>query len=103
MTARELEAIGLNKVPASTVEQVKSLDVHECLYKTLDVPGRFIRSWPFHVIVGQPAGPERGYHVVGARCIPAMGLIMAATQRSGVSPVPATLIMRRRSLPGLVL
>ena len=52
VTARELEAIGLNRVPASTVEQVKTLDVHECLYKTFDVPGRFIRSWPFHAIVG---------------------------------------------------
>ena len=53
MTARELEAIGLNRVPTSTVEQIKTLDVHECLYKTFDVPGRFIRSWPFHAIVGQ--------------------------------------------------
>ena len=53
VTARELEAIGLNRVPTSTVEQIKTLDVHECLYKTFDVPGRFIRSWPFHAIVGQ--------------------------------------------------
>ena len=53
VTARELEAIGLNRVPASTVEQVKTLDVHECLYHTFDVPGRFIRSWPFHAIVGR--------------------------------------------------
>ena len=53
VTARELEAIGLSRVPASTVEQVKTLDVQECLYKTFDVPGRFIRSWPFHAILGQ--------------------------------------------------
>ena len=48
MTARELESIGLSKVAASTVERVKALDVHECLYKTLDVPGRFMRTLPFY-------------------------------------------------------
>ncbi len=46
VTARELESIGLSKVAASTVEKVKALDVHECLYKTLDVPGRFMRTLP---------------------------------------------------------
>ena len=50
VTARELESIGLSKVASSTVERVKSLDVHECLYKTLDVPGRFIRTLPFYSI-----------------------------------------------------
>ena len=48
VTGRELESIGLTKVAASTVERVKTLDVHECLYKTLDVPGRFIRGLPFY-------------------------------------------------------
>ena len=52
VTPRELEAIGLNRVVSSTVEQVKSLDVHECFYKTLDVPGRFMRAEPFYQIVG---------------------------------------------------
>ena len=50
VTPRELESIGLSKVPASTVERVKALDVHECLYKTLDVPGRFMRTLPFYSI-----------------------------------------------------
>ena len=48
VTARELESIGLSKVAAATVEKVKALDVHECLYKTLDVPGRFMRTLPFY-------------------------------------------------------
>ena len=52
VTPRELESIGLNRVASSTVEKVKSLDVHHCLYKTLDVPGRFMRSLPFYEIVG---------------------------------------------------
>ena len=52
VTPRELESIGLNKVASSTVEKVKSLDVHHCLYKTLDVPGRFMRAVPFYEVVG---------------------------------------------------
>ena len=50
VTARELESIGLNRVANSTVERLKELDVHECLYKTLDVPGRFMRTTPFFAI-----------------------------------------------------
>ena len=51
VTPRELESIGLNRVVSSTVEKVKSLDLHQCLYKTLDVPGRFVRAVPFYEIV----------------------------------------------------
>ena len=52
VTPRELESIGLNRVASSTVEKVKSLDVHQCLFKTLDVPGRFMRAAPFYEVVG---------------------------------------------------
>ena len=52
VTPRELESIGLNKVARSTVERLKELDVHECLYKTMDVPGRFMRTTPFYSISG---------------------------------------------------
>ena len=52
VTPKELESIGLNRVASSTVEKVKSLDVHQCLYKTLDVPGRFMRAAPFYEIAG---------------------------------------------------
>ena len=51
VSAKDLQSIGLNRVAASTVETVKTLDVHHCLYKTLDVPGRFMRAAPFHEIV----------------------------------------------------
>lgn len=47
VTLKELQSIGLSQVSSSMVERVKSLDVHQCLYKTLDVPGRFIRALPF--------------------------------------------------------
>ena len=48
---KELQSIGLNRVATSIVERVKSLDVHQCLYKSLDVPGRFMRATPFYEIV----------------------------------------------------
>ena len=56
VTPRELESIGLNRVASSMVEGVKSLDVHQCLYKTFDVPGRFIKGVPFYEIVGDERG-----------------------------------------------
>ena len=52
VTSRDLQSIGLNRVSPSTVDAVKSLDVHHCLYKTLDVPGRFMQALPFYEIVG---------------------------------------------------
>ena len=53
VTPRELESIGLNRVTPSTVEKVKDLDVHECLYKTLDVPGRLMRTLPFYAMLAK--------------------------------------------------
>lgn len=50
VSTRELEAIGLSQVSAATVDRVKALDVHHCLFKTLDVPGRFIRGLPFYEV-----------------------------------------------------
>ena len=53
VTPRELQSIGLSRVSPSVVERVKSQDVHQCLFKTLDVPGRFMRSRPFYEISRQ--------------------------------------------------
>ena len=53
VTSKELQSIGLNKVADSTVDKVKALDVHQCLFKTLDVPGRFMRTLPFYEIVDE--------------------------------------------------
>lgn len=50
VTSKELQSIGLSKIASSTVERVKSLEVHQCLFKTLDVPGRFMRGIPFYEI-----------------------------------------------------
>ena len=54
VSSRDLQSIGLNRVASSTIETVKSLDVHQCLYKTLDVPGRFMRALPFYEIAEAP-------------------------------------------------
>ncbi len=47
ITSRELGAIGLNNTGPSVVARIKSQDVHQCLFKTLDVPGRFMKGVPF--------------------------------------------------------
>ena len=47
---QELGALGLNDTSSlpQMVERIKSLRVHECLYKTHDVPGEFIMGAPFY-------------------------------------------------------
>ena len=52
VTQRELQSIGLSRVSPSIVERVKSQEVHQCLFKTLDVPGRFMRGRAFYEIGG---------------------------------------------------
>ncbi|MET2833050.1 hypothetical protein [Mesorhizobium shangrilense] len=54
VTVRELDAIGLSNVGPSMIDRVKSLDVHQCLFKTLDVPGRFMRGTPFYELLNDP-------------------------------------------------
>ena len=50
VTRKELQSIGLSTVSPSIIERVKSQEVHQCLYKTLDVPGRFMRGRAFYEI-----------------------------------------------------
>jgi hypothetical protein len=47
VTVKELEGIGLTGVSADVVDTIKSLNCHECLFKTLDVDGKVIRATPF--------------------------------------------------------
>ena len=53
VTARELQSIGLSRVTPSIIDRVKSLEVHECLFKTLDMNGRFMRGRPFYEMAKQ--------------------------------------------------
>ena len=47
LSVKDLEGIGLSGVSSDLVDAVKSLDCHECLFKTLGVDGRIIRATPF--------------------------------------------------------
>ncbi len=47
VTVKELEGIGLTGVSADVVDTIKSLNCHECLFKTLNVDGKVIRATPF--------------------------------------------------------
>lgn len=47
LRVKDLEAIGLIDVDGDLVDAVKSLNCHECLFKTLGFDGKIIRATPF--------------------------------------------------------
>lgn len=47
VTIKELEGIGLTNVNPDVVDKIKTLECHQCLYKTLGVDGKVIRATPF--------------------------------------------------------
>ncbi len=53
ITVRELEGVGLSRVDASLVERIKALACHECLYKSLNTNGEFIKGIPFYELIKQ--------------------------------------------------
>ncbi len=53
VTVKELESLGLPHVDSSTAQRIKSLECHECLYKTFGVDGQFIRATPFYELMRQ--------------------------------------------------
>ena len=57
VTPTELSALGLTGSAAELAERVKSLQVHQCLYKSYDVPGEVIRGLAFFELA---ARRERG-------------------------------------------
>lgn len=50
VSAKDLAPLGLNDATAlqQVAERIKTLGLHECLYKTHDVPGEFITGAPFY-------------------------------------------------------
>lgn len=48
LSVKDLVGIGLTEVDQSTVDRVKGLANHHCLYKTFDVAGEVIRATPFY-------------------------------------------------------
>ena len=51
ITKVELSALGLAASAAETAERIKSLGNHQCLYKSFDSPGEFIRGYPFYELL----------------------------------------------------
>ncbi len=51
VTTTELSALGLSASAAEMAERVKALGNHQCLYKTFDSPGEFIRGYPFYELM----------------------------------------------------
>jgi hypothetical protein len=48
VTPQELGALGLSGETSPMAERVKSLAVHECLFKTFDVSGEVVKGTPFY-------------------------------------------------------
>jgi DNA phosphorothioation-dependent restriction protein DptH len=51
VNVRELESIGITKADNEMLTQIRSLEKHECLFKTLDVNGDFVRAIPFYKLI----------------------------------------------------
>jgi DNA phosphorothioation-dependent restriction protein DptH len=51
VTPQELGALGLSGDMSPIAERVKSLAVHECLCKTLGVPGEIVKGTPFYSLL----------------------------------------------------
>ena len=51
VTPQELGALGLSGETSPLAERVKSLAVHECLFKTFDVSGEIVAGTPFYKLV----------------------------------------------------
>ena len=58
VTPAELSALGLTGSAAEMAERVKSLQVHQCLYKSFDVPGEVVRGLPFFELDARRAKSE---------------------------------------------
>lgn len=48
ITPSELSTLGLTAAAAEVAERVKTLANHQCLYKSFDSPGEFLRGYPFY-------------------------------------------------------
>lgn len=53
ITVKELESIGLTRANNEMITQIRSLQPHECLFKTLDVNGDFILAKPFYKLISK--------------------------------------------------
>ncbi|MFN3261904.1 MAG: ATP-binding protein [Pikeienuella sp.] len=59
VTTAELSALGLTATAAEMAERIKGLGNHQCLYKSFDSPGEFIRGYPFFEHIRTRVGGEQ--------------------------------------------
>lgn len=58
VTTTELSALGLSATPSEIAERIKILGNHECLYKSFNSAGEFIRGFPFYEFANSRKGSE---------------------------------------------
>jgi hypothetical protein len=51
--AQELSALGMAANQSQIAERIKTLGLHECLYKTFNVSGEFLKGVPFYRLVAK--------------------------------------------------
>lgn len=59
VTPTELSALGLTATASEMAERIKGLGNHQCLYKSFDSPGEFIRGYPFYELVRARGGSQQ--------------------------------------------
>ncbi|WP_224984203.1 ATP-binding protein [Geomonas agri] len=58
ISPNELSALGMPDISETMVNKVKTLQKHECLYKSLNVPSKFIRADPFYELIEATSDEE---------------------------------------------
>lgn len=53
ISVKQLQEMGFTRLHENVASRVKELEVHECLYRTLDIDGEFMKAHPFYKIVDQ--------------------------------------------------
>jgi hypothetical protein len=51
--AQELSALGMAANQSQIAERIKTLGLHECLYKTFNVSGEFLKGMPFYRLIAR--------------------------------------------------
>ncbi len=57
ITPQELGALGMSGETSPLADRIKSLSVHECLFKTFDVSGEIVKGKPFYKLLSPPEIP----------------------------------------------
>ena len=53
ISAQELSALGLTGSSIQMADRIRQLPNHQCLFKTLDVPGEIVQGEPFYKLISK--------------------------------------------------